>query len=569
MSSSRRGGSRSYGPSPAQIERLQRQAERAQAHAEKEAAIARLQAVLNDLTTDHLQDFPRAQRPAPPTPPATPLEVIAKEATRHHLAGVSVFARRERTTAKEHAQREAAAYLADLEQQIRARRREWEEDAESWWRALNNNDEPTVLDAVNAAFSDNPAPALAVGVQEAVLSVVIRQPGLAAMPTQHPAVTPAGRPTLKKSSQRDRLWLWFSCLGSHVIATLKEAFAIAPAINAVDLAVITDFAPNSQLGVAVYGRWSRATIEGRSWRSAEDAQQFVDIGEDVASCIRWTSAGNLSASMRPVDVSAIPALAGLLDSAVEDDDARGGAALEDVEQEVVARHIETAQATDWFQLESLADWRTRKAREAGTPITGAMPPASHQQSAVSDGPAVGGVRADPNVVLLQQGQLVDLAQWKGPARVAFGCGTPEFDLSAYVVDANIRTTGDWDMVFHARPVHPTGCASMVRKSNAGEFASEAIELRLDEAPSYCAQIVLAVTARPPRATAELNRSELSVSAGGSHWVVRPHGDMGSTTVILGSLYRYDTAGQSGWGFAVLGQRMPWNLRATAQAYGIA
>ncbi|ELS54885.1 hypothetical protein [Streptomyces viridochromogenes] len=70
-------------------------------------------------------------------------------------------------------------------------------EAEHWWQALLANDEDTVCEAVNTAFSDNPAAGCAVGVDGSVLSVVVRQQDLDSMPGQTPGLTPGGRPTLK------------------------------------------------------------------------------------------------------------------------------------------------------------------------------------------------------------------------------------------------------------------------------------------------------------------------------------------------------------------------------------
>ncbi|MFI0351197.1 hypothetical protein [Actinomadura sp. 9N407] len=77
-----------------------------------------------------------------------------------------------------------------------------------------------------------PAAGCAVGVQDAVLSVVMRQQDLDTLPEQSPGLTPSGQPTLKKLTNRDRMLWWLTIMGSNVIATLKEALATAPGIAA-------------------------------------------------------------------------------------------------------------------------------------------------------------------------------------------------------------------------------------------------------------------------------------------------------------------------------------------------
>lgn len=145
------------------------------------------------------------------------------------------------------------------------------DEAQQWWQALVANDEGTVCEAVNTAFSDNPAAGCAVGVDGSVPSVVMRQQDLDSMPTQTAGLTPGVRPTLKNLTKRDRLLWWLTAMGSNVVATLKEDFATAPGITAIDLAVLTRLPDTQRLGFVAYGRWTRQAIEGTPWRNAEDA----------------------------------------------------------------------------------------------------------------------------------------------------------------------------------------------------------------------------------------------------------------------------------------------------------
>ncbi|MET8247818.1 hypothetical protein ABZV31_27475 [Streptomyces sp. NPDC005202] len=114
-----------------------------------------------------------------------------------------------------------------------------------------------VCEAVNTAFSDNPAAGCAVGVDGSVLSVVMRQQDLDSMPTQTPGLIPSGRPTLKTLNRRERVLWWLTAMGSNIVATLKEGFATASGITAIDLAVLTHL-PDTQRG-AVASQAERAS----------------------------------------------------------------------------------------------------------------------------------------------------------------------------------------------------------------------------------------------------------------------------------------------------------------------
>ncbi|GAA4383929.1 hypothetical protein GCM10023088_51620 [Actinomadura verrucosospora] len=175
-----------------------------------------------------------------------------------------------------------------------------------------------MCEAVNTAFADNPAAGCAVGVQDGILSVVIRQQDLDSLPDQTPGMTSAGRPTLKKLTQRDRMLWWLTTLGSNIIATLKEAFATAPAITAIDLAALTRIPDTQRLGIIAYGRWTRQAVESTPWRQPQDALHFLDIGQEVACSITTTASGNLSTKVKPLDTDKVAGLRTLLASLQDD-----------------------------------------------------------------------------------------------------------------------------------------------------------------------------------------------------------------------------------------------------------
>ncbi|MFF8029051.1 hypothetical protein ACFZDJ_49960 [Streptomyces sp. NPDC007896] len=116
------------------------------------------------------------------------------EAQTFHLQGVGRPARTERAAAKQRAQQDAPAYLAAETARLHAARERMASEAEQWWQALLANDEDTVCEAVNTAFSDNPAAGCAVGMDGTALSVVMRQQDLDSMPPRHTASPPAGAP---------------------------------------------------------------------------------------------------------------------------------------------------------------------------------------------------------------------------------------------------------------------------------------------------------------------------------------------------------------------------------------
>lgn len=189
---------RSAGPSAAQLDRARRDAERAQAEAERFARIAELRDLRRRSTSVHLQRFPAAHAPEVPSPPLLGCAWATAEAEAFHLRGVGRFARSERIAARRLAATDAEAYLADEQARLAQIHCDLSRGAATWWQAMLANDEQTVCEAVNSAFADNPAAGCAVGVENGVLSVVLRQRDIDTPPSTWPSS--AASPTLSGSA---------------------------------------------------------------------------------------------------------------------------------------------------------------------------------------------------------------------------------------------------------------------------------------------------------------------------------------------------------------------------------
>jgi hypothetical protein len=73
------------------------------------------------------------------------------------------------------------------------------------WKRLQANDPETVLGVLEAAFSDNEAPAAAVSCRDARVDIVMRWPVLdEVVPERKGAATPSGQPTIHKRNKTER-----------------------------------------------------------------------------------------------------------------------------------------------------------------------------------------------------------------------------------------------------------------------------------------------------------------------------------------------------------------------------
>ncbi|QKZ21066.1 TerD family protein [Streptomyces chartreusis] len=541
-------------PSAAQLERARRQAERAQQEAERDAAIAQLRELRRQTTEVHLQEFPAAHRPVIADVPQLGLPWALAEAQAFHLQGVGRLARAERAAAKQRAEQDAPAYLASETARLHAVRDRMTGEAAQWWQALLANDEDTVCEAVNTAFSDNPAAGCAVGVDGPVMSVLMRQQDLDTLPAQTPGLTSGGRPTLKNLTKRDRTLWWLTSMGSNIVATLKEGFAAAPAITAIDLAVITRLPDTQRLGFVAYGRWSRQAIESTHWREAEDALRFLDLGLDVSCSVTSTASGSFSHIIRPLDTSRVPGLQDLLDNAQDEPDSPTLADLDRTLSDTTLSASPTP-AADPYRLIPFAEWK-----QAAIPA--APPPPDRPPVVASASPAVSLV-AGQNLVLPEEA-------WQG-LQVAFRFAGADADLTLFLTADNGHVASDADFVFYNQPASADGAARLLGKQQEGPHTVERATVHLSALPDRVQRVAIAINMDIDTGLtcAALTHAALDMdSPTGTAWTFQPPADPHIKAMTIAELYRHTHNGQPVWKLRALGQGWADGLDALARAYGV-
>ncbi|MFI1253196.1 TerD family protein [Streptomyces netropsis] len=505
------------------------------------------------MTSVHLQSFAPAHPPVVPGPPPLGLPWALAEAKAFHLADLGVFARAERAEAKRRAEQEAPGYLAAEQVRLHGVHAELAAEADQWWQALVANDEATVCETVNYAFSDNPAAGCAVGVEGSVMSVVMRQQDIDSLPDQTPGVTSSGRPTLKTLTKRDRVLWWLTAMGSNVIATLKEGFAVAPGITAIDLAVITRMPDTQRLGFVSYGRWTRQVIEAGPWRQPEDALRFLDIGQEVACAVATTASGNLSSTIKPLDTGRLPGLQNLLDHA-QDDAASADATLAgldgDLRANVPATH--DASAPDHYRIHTFAEWRTQAPSAAQPPAIGEPVPSA------------------PTVLVPGQNLTLPDEAWEG-LNIAFSSGGADADLTLFLTDAQSRVASDEDFVFYNQPSAAHGAARLLGKQNEGTHTVERAAVHLAALPEHVQRMTVAINMDVDTGLTcgSLTHAELSMGCATATWTFRPPADPAIRAMVVAELYRHRFAGgRLVWKLRAVGQGWADGLNSLAKAHGV-
>lgn len=151
--------------------------------------------------------------------------------------------------------KQAPVEVETEKQRCETKRDEEQADLDAEWAKLTANDPMTTIAVLEQAFADNESPAAPIDCDGERTTVVMRfSSPEAIVPERKPAQTPGGKRTLKKRSKTETNALYLEALGSNVLATVKEAFAVAPGTKVVQMLVIRREADKKHAGelVAIY-----------------------------------------------------------------------------------------------------------------------------------------------------------------------------------------------------------------------------------------------------------------------------------------------------------------------------
>jgi hypothetical protein len=163
-----------------------------------------------------------------------------------------------------------------------------------------------VLSALEEAFEDNEWPAAPIDCRNDKATVVVLFGSLDAMPEKKPAITAAGRPTLKRRNKTELNDLYARSMASTVLATAKEAFAVAPGLQELSVLVLRkDLRAEKakQYVAAIYvGTFSRARLEQWNWPRIDPLEELLLTPDAL-----FTSKG-ATAQVSPLDLTHEPQL---------------------------------------------------------------------------------------------------------------------------------------------------------------------------------------------------------------------------------------------------------------------
>lgn len=249
---------------------------------------------------------------APNPPPLNETEIRSRH-IKSALAGIGLFKRAERANARTLATAAADTEIAAIQARMQEARSRIQSDLDERWHALCSNDSDVVVATLCEAYEDNEAPAAALGVEADEVTIVVLVPGLEVIPERMPQKTAAGNLTMPKLSRAARSDFYTQLVCGHVLATLRETFAVAPGIRSVRAAAIRlseiDAYGKPHPECLLAGRFPRRALDGIQWATADAGRIVLDTSRDLLIRTRAQSR-----ELLPLELSREPQLAALLDA---------------------------------------------------------------------------------------------------------------------------------------------------------------------------------------------------------------------------------------------------------------
>lgn len=289
----------------------QRQLVAAQRTAEKQQQAEALRTALLAILTLQQQDFPPAQQPFAPPCPSVDAQPFRSRHVAEAKASTSVFDRAARKAALAEAERRTELDVRQATAEMEQQRTTYQGQLDEWWHAMLVDHPGTVLHALSAAFQDNDAAAAAVGLVEDEVTLVVVVPPVSDVPERKPDRTPAGNLTLKKLTKSELNDFYRLLVCGHVLVTVKEAFAVAPALTSARIVAVRasdrDAYGKRHAEALFAGRFERARLQGIRWNDADATRIVSDAGSELTIKLRGSAR-----EMMPLDLLAEPEIAQVL-----------------------------------------------------------------------------------------------------------------------------------------------------------------------------------------------------------------------------------------------------------------
>jgi hypothetical protein len=288
---------------PPNLEMLQRQA----AAALRADEIERVRTLEHSLVSAHTADCPPALRPVAPESVQPSLKPFVHDQTMKALKGIPRFALSRRREARKNALQAAEADWQQAKKDAQQDHDWVQKLLDQQWQARLDHDPDVVHDILEKAFADHQMHATVLdvgvdhevetGVRYATVAVLFGTADL--VPATTPDLTPTGRPTLRTRTKTERNAFYLKALGSTVLATVREGFAIAPSVDEFRIVVLRQDPHASIPDRSV--EWIYGALFPRGWAS-ELSWNNIDPGQALSLAPH----ASLKLSGQTGDIDALP-----------------------------------------------------------------------------------------------------------------------------------------------------------------------------------------------------------------------------------------------------------------------
>lgn len=294
------------------------------AGARKAGEWATVRAHLDELLSQHLAPVELATRPIVPSPPR-PSRWAVRVARYRELAGhldavedevsAGVARRRGGVLARWRAWRTSGngldAEVAARGMRAEAERARQQQAADAWWARLVANDPEVVAERLETALVGHAMPATVTAVEAGRASLAIAaEPPEKLIGTREPTLTEAGNLSLRRMTKTRRHELYQAAISSAVLAVAAEAFAVAPGLAAVEVAVVEPQHLGGP-GVILLADLPREAVlpDGADEPVASSLWEAAEAGRVTVVVDR----GGRIGALRPLEPDEVPEVAMLLD----------------------------------------------------------------------------------------------------------------------------------------------------------------------------------------------------------------------------------------------------------------
>ena len=313
--SQRIGGGSFYGSSPVRSTAQRANLTQLEQAETLQAQLNALEEIERRLVTLHQENFPAAAQREVLAPISTDVAQLSALWQKQIVKKISIFKRQARRDARAHAHELAAKEAARLDEENAERYGELLAQAADDWHRLTGHDRVAVMEALETAFADNDSEAFCVDAdtdERGRFATIVVCFGTASMvPERTTGRTPTGRLSAKKRTKTDRNAVYVQALGSTVLATVKEAFAVAPSVERIDLLVLRrdpEAARPADFITPIYAaEFERSRVKQLRWRSLDPGVELL-----TATSARFQRKG-AAGDVAPIDLSDFDHFGALLD----------------------------------------------------------------------------------------------------------------------------------------------------------------------------------------------------------------------------------------------------------------